>query len=254
MLLFYMNLLHKFVLFITELKNRDDMKKAVLAFLIVLMTWSFGKINAQEYKPFRFGLHASPSIAWVKPDVQEYESAGAKLGFSYGLLAEFNFSENYAFSTGLDISYFGGKLEYMDYPDVYFETEDTIAGDISSRYSLQYVQIPLMLKMSTNEIGYITYFANVGLGTAIRIGASVKDQYGNNSRETDDISSDVAFFRESFIIGLGAEYSLGGNTSVIGTLNFNNGFTTTIKRENKLYNIQGNAIANYIELKVGVMF
>ncbi len=223
-----------------------------------VMIWSFGKVNAQDdYKPFRFGLHASPSIAWIKPDVQEYESAGTKLGFSYGLLAEFNISNNYAISTGIDISYFGGKVEFEDYYNEYFENGDTIPGQISSRYSLQYLQIPLMLKMSTNEIGYITYFAHVGLGTAIRLNADVvdKDESGNLGTSPDkDVSSDVAFFRESFIIGLGAEYSLGGNTSVIGSLNFNNGFTTTIKRENRLYNIQGNAIANYIELKVGIMF
>ncbi|MCF8331823.1 MAG: PorT family protein [Bacteroidales bacterium] len=230
------------------------MKKIIPVLMAVLLISSFVKINAQEdLKPFRFGLHASPSISWIKPDVQEYESDGSKIGFSYGVIADFNLSENYAVSTGIDISYFGGKASYEDKLDPYgFESTET--GNIKSTYNLQYLQIPVMIKMSTNEIGYFTYFANVGLGTAIRLKASGEDVYNETTITREDLSDDVAFFRESLIIGLGTEYSIAENVSLIGALNFNNGFTTTIKRKNHDLDKNGNAIANYIELKLGIIF
>ncbi|MCF8218420.1 MAG: PorT family protein [Bacteroidales bacterium] len=241
------------------------MKKIMIATLALMMLWPFGKIQAQEdNKPFRFGLHASPSVTWSKPDLQEYESAGTRLGFSYGMLAEFSMSNNYSLSTGIDISYFGGKLSYIDSLNNYsLEDDDNPnikTAEIKSTYSLQYLQIPVMIKMSTNEIGYFTYFANVGLGTSIRLGASVEDIYdpagdkNDDDNKIDDLSEDVALFRESLIIGLGAEYSLGPDISLLGAVNFNNGFTTTIKRDNYQLDKRGNAIVNYIEFKFGLLF
>ncbi|MFW6019973.1 MAG: porin family protein [Bacteroidales bacterium] len=235
------------------------MKKIMIATLALMMIWPFGKVQAQEdYKPFRFGLHAAPSISWLKPETKGYEHEKTRMGFSYGMLAEFNMSNNYSLSTGVDISYFGGKLEYDDLLHYYGST-DTVEGEITSTYSLQYIHIPLMIKMSTNEIGYLTYFANFGLGTSIRLGSSVEDSYDNSegnkkTKTIDDLNDDVALFRESLIIGLGAEYSLGPDISLVGSVNFNNGFTTTIKRDNIQLDKRGNAIANYIEFKFGLLF
>lgn len=232
----------------------------MIATLALMMLWPFGKTQAQEdYKPFRFGLHASPSVTWLKPDLQEYDNEGTRMGFSYGMLAEFSMSNNYSLSTGIDISYFGGKLKYEDDLEEYnLPDPNNEIGEITSTYSLQYLQIPVMIKMATNEIGYFTYFANVGLGTSIRLGASVEDKHstnsGENKQEIDDLSDDIAMFRESLIIGLGTEYSLGENISLIGSINFNNGFTTTIKRDNIHLDKRGNSIANYIEFKLGLMF
>lgn len=231
------------------------MKRIIVLSLAVL--WAISTVKAQDenYKSFRFGLHASPSIAWIKPDLQEYQNEGTKIGFSYGVIADFHMTKNYSVSTGVDISYFGGKTSYEDKIGYYEFSEDSSEiGTIKSTYSLQYLQIPLMLKMATNEIGYFTYFANVGLGTAIRLSASGEDDHNETTKTRDDLSDDIAFFRESLIIGLGAEYSIADDVSLIGTLNFNNGFTTTIKRDNIHLEKQGNAIANYIEFKFGIIF
>ena len=233
------------------------MKKIIIATLALLILWPFGKAQAQdEEKPFRIGLHASPSISWANPDLQEYENKGARLGFSYGLLAEFDMANNYSLSTGLDISYFGGKLGYKDSLNKYQLSSNETVGDITSTYKLQYLQIPLMIKMSTNEIGYFTYFANIGLGTSIRLGASVEDKHNENGRQKkiEDLSGDIALLKESLIIGVGTEYALGNDITIVGSVNFNNGFTTTIKRDNIQLEKQGNAIANYVELKLGLLF
>jgi hypothetical protein len=56
-------------------------------------------------------------------------------------------------------------------------------------------------------------------------------------------------------MGLGVEYSLGGNTSIAGGLTFNNGFTNILKGDNPANNNRKhNAKANFIELSVGLLF
>ncbi|MFO8054757.1 MAG: porin family protein [Bacteroidales bacterium] len=235
------------------------MKKIIIFTLAALFTSLSLITNAQEeqgtdkeFKPFRFGLHASPSISWIKPDTDGYEIDGTRIGFGYGILAEFNLTNNYALSTGVDIVYQGGKLSYSDTIE-YSGDREALA---TRTYKLQYLHIPAMLRMSTNEIGYITYFANVGLGTAIRINAVSDDilDDGDNTKKPDvDISDKISALKTSFIIGVGAEYSLAGDIALMGSLNFNNGFSDVLSGKN-IDGTKENAIANYIELKVGLMF
>jgi len=41
-----------------------------------------------------------------------------------------------------------------------------IPRNIDQSYNLKYVEIPLSLKLRTNEIGYLTYYGNFGFRTA----------------------------------------------------------------------------------------
>lgn len=230
------------------------MKKVFIAMMAILMAWSFGKVNAQEeFKPFRFGLHASPSISWIKPDTKGYENDGTRLGFGYGVLAEFNLSNNYSLATGLDIVYQGGKLVYDN--KIKYDEDTVYSNLVNRKFKLQYLQVPFMMKMSTNEIGYITYYANVGLGLGVRLNANSNDELADGKEVNDhEISDDVRLLKASFIIGFGAEYSIAKNISLVGNINFNNGFTDILKEKNKITNKEENAIANYVELKIGLLF
>src|SRR5580765_1493502 len=88
---------------------------------------------------------------------------GSYIGFCYGLLMDVKIPKNYAFSTGLIISYDGGKLNYLD--SVKFNTlpNTTYPPGTDVEYRLQYVEIPVSIKLMTNQIGYITYFGQFGL-------------------------------------------------------------------------------------------
>src|SRR5690606_24438109 len=124
-------------------------------FMAVLLSGARG----QEHRKVRFGLKLAPNYGWLKPNTREIDKDGAmgRIGFAYGPMIEFSLSgsENYYFSTGFEISTNGGKLiepEYQQTGGVDF------FGKRERTYRLQYVNVPLLLKMRTNEIGYITYF------------------------------------------------------------------------------------------------
>lgn len=206
------------------------MKKVGLLLLFALF---FSFSHAQK-SDFRFGLKASPSLVWLKPDTKGVASDGSKLTFSWGFLAEYYFADNYAIASGVDVISRGGKLSILD--------------TLHNVYKTKYIEVPITVKMRTNEIGYIRYFGQFGFtpGLNFRSKGDTKTQTINN---TDvDIKSDINSVNIALTIGLGIEYSLGGNTALIVSANFNNGFTDIAK--SKDYKV----ISNYVALNVGVLF
>ena len=230
------------------------MKKIALSFSLLVIA---SALTAQslDIQTFRLGLKASPSLAWLKPNTEDYEREGIRLGFSYGLLAEFLMAEQYGFATGVHISYMGGKLS--------FPIEEIVDNQIFREkervYKLQHLEIPFTLKMKTREIGYNTYYAKFGFGGAINIKATADDRFyaqdgSSFSRNDIDINDEIPLMRVSMILGAGTEYSLGGNTSLVGGITFNNGFTNILKGNDSLSNRKKNARANYLEVTLGILF
>ncbi len=109
---------------------------------------------------------------WMKPDIRrkDINNEGVKLGFNYGLVGDYNFTDNFAFSTGVMVNNFGGKLKFNDSISA-FKANDSIynfSKGVVIDYKLQYVKIPIALKGKTNEIGYMTYFLKAGINPMIR--------------------------------------------------------------------------------------
>lgn len=223
------------------------MKKAKLLTLI-LFIGIISHLSAQEdeLRKFRFGLHFSPNIAWLNPSSDGYEKNGSSLGFSYGLSAEFFLAKNYLFSTGLTLNKLGGNLSYFDH---FHDADNNVYSftQIDQSYSLKYIEIPLTLKLRTNEIGYMTYYGNFGVKTGFNYSSNGDFDYknisGGISKSDVDIKDDIKFFNAWLVIGIGAEYSISGNTAVMFGITFNNGFINTL--DNKLVNIDGNGAPIY---------
>ncbi len=220
------------------------MKKITILSLLlfVFIISSFG----QNEKFFRFGLHGSPSVAWLKPETKTHNYNGLRIGFGYGLITEFTLADNYSLSTGVESVYSGGKLNWVD--TVGATTTNT------ATYRVQYIELPIALKMKTNEINYITYFAKFGGGINMRLQSfrdmDSKDSQGNSlpSLLDEDINSDINLFRISFLIGIGLEYSLGGTTAALVGVNFNNGLTDIFKDKDL------KAKNNFITVNLGILF
>ena len=241
---------------------------------LILFTTIISNLSAQEDddRSFRFGLHFSPNVSWMNASSDGYEKNGPRIGFTYGLSTEFFLAKNYLFSTGFSLSSLGGNLSYSGvYHD---ETNNVfIPRNIDQSYNLKYVEIPLSLKLRTNEIGYLTYYGNFGFRTGINYGAKGDFDYKNqtNSKNDQSIKSDISLFNMWLIVGIGAEYSISGNTAIMFGLTFNNGFINTLNNKvheldangNAVLNLDGtpafkskkaNATLNYFSLDLGIYF
>ena len=131
------------------------MKKFSLFPILIVMIFISGSLFSQESgntNLFHFGLKISPALSWFTPGDKSLINNGSKLGFNYGLITEFRFSKNYAFSTGLEILNAGGKLRFPD------STLYTVPGVTQKNlkdsslhirtYKLRYIDIPLLLKLT----------------------------------------------------------------------------------------------------------
>jgi len=210
--------------------------------LLILLSLATFAANAQ-YSPFSFGLKAAPQINWMKPNADFIQGNGAKIGFSWGFIAEKNFSDNYSLNSGFNMLFNGGKLKITN----------SANGTVTNRnYFLKYIEIPVTLKMRTNPIGGIRYFGRIGVGSAFKIGSKSTDEVTatggvttTNPKKTYD---KISFVRESLIIGAGGIYELNEGPKLGLELTFNNGFTNILTEKNE------KAMPNSLELAFSIIF
>ena len=249
------------------------MKKSA-SILFILFAFATSSVFAQdggsETKGFRFGLKGEPSIAWIKPDdAKKFESGGARIKFAYGLITEFRLGNTASFVTGLEATYSGGALKFIQPADSIYEVidaKDTLF--ISQRkFNTTYVGIPVALKMKTPDIGGMTYFGMFGINAAFKTKAK-SDEEGTflntntvTNQEDIDISKDLNFMRFDLKVGGGFEYNLAGSTSLVVSLNYHNGLTNVFVNNSKILKsyVDGsaaklNAKSHFISLSVGILF
>ena len=220
------------------------MKKLVLSAMLIgaLST----NLSAQEItgsyddQTFNFGLKATPTISWLRVDAEGISNDGIRIGFTYGLVTEFKFSTNYAFATGIDVSYRGGKFKYSLGND-----------EVSFTQKLQFLDVPVALKLRTNEIGYMKYYGTFGFlpGVIIKATESIDSESPFvEDRSNRSNQSDFTVFNIGLLVGAGAEYNLGGKTSITAGITYNNGIIDILKEKDAQMN------SDCISLNLGVFF
>ena len=212
----------------------------------ILIIFLFGYIYIQ-CQDLRFGVFVDPQLSWLTPDAKNIDRDGLRIGIKGGLILDKYFAKNYAFTTGVSISNMGGNLYYKD--SVIIETlekEQVLNPESSVDYKLQYVSIPLGLKFKTNQIGYFTFFAQLGFTPQVNIKA--RADASDNQIDNENISKELNLFNISYFFGGGLEYSLGGNTALIGGVIFNNGFIDALSSENVKETL------SFLSLRLGIMF
>jgi hypothetical protein len=230
------------------------MKKTTISVVLIMLLFSF-YLHAQDNEtPYQFGFKIAPNLGWMKPDAEGYSRDGMTTGFSWGFVGDYNFSKTYALSTGFTITSNSGKLKFP-------YAEDSLLGTMHRKYRIRSLEIPIMLKMRTKEIGDFTYYGLIGFGTSFNLSAKADDEFHVETPSAytiahqPNIKSRVNFLRESMIVGLGAQYNISGDTQFFVGLLFNNGITNSLKGHNSVNtSLSENAITNYFELNIGILF
>jgi hypothetical protein len=220
-----------------------------ILFLLLLNIFSVGVINAQQR--ISFGVHADPVISWFSSDIKETGNEGARAGINFGLNFNKYFTPNYSFSTGLSIINCGGTLTSSETTIMEFTnfTSSVPPGD-PVIYKIQYLAIPLGLKLQTNQIGYLTYFTDLGLDPKVVIGG--KCDIPTLGIKGEKALNELNAFNLSYHITAGLEYSLGGTTALVFGLNFDNNFLDiTTDNGNQLKDKIGHKLLSF---RIGINF
>ncbi|WP_430816659.1 outer membrane beta-barrel protein [Carboxylicivirga sp. RSCT41] len=171
-------------------------------------------ISAQDNKRTRLSFVLSPQISWLSSDNSSVDGNGNLFGYNFGVVMDRFFDTNYAFSTGLTINTTGGKLSYPADNPVEIGGNLEYPGDVT--YRLKYIEVPIALKLITNEFHRSRYYGQFGLYTQYNI--KTNDGEGNN------LKNEVNFFDLGYQLGGGMEYSLGGDTYMMLGLIYSGGF------------------------------
>jgi len=204
-------------------------------------------VNAQTQNR-RFSIFADPQLSWFTSDTKRFEPNGPVGGFNIGFTADKYFADRYAFFTGLSINNLGGNLLYKDagYELVTRDSTYDIAAGTSVKLKAQYLTVPLGLKFKTNEIGYISFYAQVGVSGYIRLKASAWETENQIDKETATDQFTLAF--ASYNIGGGIEYSLGGPSSLQAGIVYTSGITEAYKAG------YGKVSLGSLSLRIGIVF
>jgi hypothetical protein len=195
----------------------------------------------------RFSFMASPQLSWFNTESKTIENNGIKTGIRVGLQVDNFFAQHYAFTSGIFLSSTGGKLRYIEKTPVRFkEVSDSIPAGAVLTYHLNYFSIPLGLKLTTREIGYSTFFVNLGINTDLRFKAKADLPSLDYSREL--IPDEIALFRFSYYLGTGIKYSIGGNTALIGGITYHGGINNVLSNEDL------SAVINTLTIQIGILF
>ena len=118
-------------------------------FIVILASLIINPVLAQ----IKLGIKISPQYTWTSTDSKSMTTAESKMNISYGLVLDNFFSDNYSIGTEFSIGTFGGGVK----PKLVYIKEIGLTGrtvsDLQIDYRLQYINVPLILKMRTKEIG-----------------------------------------------------------------------------------------------------
>ncbi len=193
--------------------------------LLVIFLLPAGRLVAQKIS---FGIFADPVISWFSSDTKETLNNGSRAGFNFGFTFNNYFRDNYAFSTGISILNAGGRLINADTVDMKFNNLTAVVmPEKPVVYKIQYLSIPIGLKFKSNQIGYITFFSDIGIDPRIVIGG--KADIPSLGIKGEDAMNELKPFNLSYHVMVGIEYSLGGPTAMVFGLGFDNLFLDVTK-------------------------
>lgn len=219
------------------------MKKCIiLSVLFCLSVFTY----SQEW---RFGVFVDPQFSWFSPDVKSVDRDGMRFHIKGGLEADRYFANNYAITTGISISNAGGIVTYDSTVVLRLrDNEESVAANSPVKYKIQYISVPLGLKLKSNEIGYFSFYANVGFTGSVRIGSKL--DIDDNDVSDAAVKEDVRLFNMSYYFGGGIEYSLGGNTAINVGIVYNNGFLDVLDNRD----LDSKDVMHNLSIRLGVMF
>ncbi len=229
-------------------------KLTFLALFFICIGFS-SKALAQS--PIRLGLKFNPIISYAQVTDEDKKSIdkldkSSKLGFSGGLMLDFDFSERAAFHTGLLIVKKGYDYSYPISVTSNDSIPVTTTETKSIKASITTLEIPLALKMRSGDIADGLRIRGLfGGQLGLNVSSKTTDKIGSaiiESRKTSDFYQPISI---DFLVGAGVEYDI----ESIGTLDFglsyHNGLTRFNKKKDS-YNSR--ALVHYFSLDIGFYF
>ena len=190
----------------------------------------------------QLGIKIAPSLSYnrihTNPDTANFSSDGIALRGKLGAIYDWTIRDNYCLSTGL---FFAANQFAIK--------NDSLA--IKEQHELQYIQLPLLLKLYTSEIMLDTrLYVELGGVGALKI----------NDRVTK-LANDKPFIQAfrvwelSGLFGLGIEYNISLFTSIFVGISYQRGLSSVLGEQQDLSDVpKAFGYADWVSLDLGIKF
>jgi hypothetical protein len=227
-----------------------DMKTKVFLTAMILVFGSLALSAQPSRHRVSLALSLQPHLNWIHADESSLEQGPVKLGMEGGLRLDYAFERYFAASLGVNLDMTGGNIIYNS--PLYLDLAggmDTLRSGTKVTYRLQFIEIPVALKFLLPEIGYQSWFAEIGLDPMFNSRALINAT--DNNIENEPFDQGISKFNLAWHSGIGFNYSLGGRLSLQFALFYKNTFLD-VTRENEIRN-PDNVRINQVGIKMGLV-
>ena len=202
------------------------------------------------YFPFRRLLKILSSV-FSKSGIDNKELG---LGIKYGLEADIFLAgfPRYILNTGIYVANHSFEARY-DVDSDFFINEVTFTDPVDIRYKLNYLEIPVDIKLKSDQFYRMTFYGQFGLSGMINLSASATTsdtKFSGDNLNSGSFKRTIQPFNLCMIMGGGVEYDVGGNTALNFGLQYSNGLIDVTN----ISNLNEKTIFNSFRLVLGVMF
>lgn len=226
----------------------------LISLLLVSPAFSQDEMSEQQEPGLRLGMRLTPTISWFTSDEKGYaDPSGAVAGYSFGMVGDWFFENNYALTTGLFLNSMGGEITFNDMPvDIKSNSISAFSEEMALRPT--YLEIPIGFKFLTKEFWRVKVTGQCGYNQFILLNAKVRDTKNTISDiDSKSVSDEFTALAMAYHFGFGAEYSLGGSAYLTAGVMVNIGINDVTKSVADSGVDPVNKI-NSINFQLGVLF
>lgn len=226
-------------------------KKLLLGLFVTLCLTSYAQVESQA-KGLRFGMQLTPTISWFTTDETSLvDPQGSIVGYSFGVVGDWFFKENYALASGFFMNSMGGKMNYDSSMPIKTKNSGDEYPDGEVTLKPTYLEIPIGFKFLTKEFWRMKFVGQAGYNQFILLNATIRQEGGTLDKK--DVKDEFTSMMSAYHFGFGTEYSLGGNAyltaSILATMGLND--VTKSKSDSGIDPVNK---LNSINFKLGVIF
>ena len=197
------------------------MNKIIVLIIVLLSSFSLFAQEPGQALGMRFGMQLTPTVSWFSSDeVDLVDSKYPRLGYSFGVVGDWFFKENYAFSSGLFMNSYGAKITYGD--GIRLNIKNYGQREVVGDFALNplYLEIPLGFKFLTKQFWRTRFYGQVGYNQFFLLDATMRtdevlvEKSDMIELDKKNIKEEFAKAMYGFHFGFGTEISLGGNTYI----------------------------------------
>jgi hypothetical protein len=234
-------------------KMKRVLKRSSLRALTVIMLAVISvKGNSQELE---FAVHADPVISWMGSNSSEYINEGARPGFNIGLSVLHYFDDHYAISSGISLISAGGRQSVTEIHRMIFNNiQPQVQPGDEIRYNLNYMNIPIGLRLKTDQIGYLTYFTDIGFDLRMLVKSTVDLPANQPPVDNENARKEVYGLNAGWHIHAGVEYDLNIDLTLFGGIGFDQDFFDITKDLKDVDQPEDRSGLRMLRIRMGLKF